>query len=382
MKNTIMKHIKRLFVILSVITFSIPQSYSQVLVSTTLSIRLAPPMLRVYSQPRCPVDGYLWSPGYWAYDSGGYYWVEGEWVLPPAEDLLWTPGYWNYSGGYYGWQAGYWGPHVGFYGGVNYGYGYGGHGYNGGRWEGGHFRYNTAVANVNRSVIHNTYVNRSGVTNSGRSNNRRSFNGPGGISARPSAQEQASREEKHAPPTSRQSSHVRPERTVSESHSSANGKSHTTDAKTSTRQEHNSRTVENAPPANHTSSKPGRESANSHLYPSGHASITNRTPRTTPTNTRTVTQDHNSAPRSPQVQQQQRSVRAPQSGNSRVNGSAHSNGMNRTPATTHANMRAETQTQHKMSNSPHVQQQRSTHAPAPRQGNGDNGRKAGGDQRH
>ena len=26
-------------------------------------------------------------------------------------------------------NAGYWGPHVGFYGGINYGYGYGGVGY-------------------------------------------------------------------------------------------------------------------------------------------------------------------------------------------------------------------------------------------------------------
>ena len=35
------------------------------------------------------------------------------------------------------WHLGYWGPHVGFYGGVNYGYGYVGVGFVGGRWEGG-----------------------------------------------------------------------------------------------------------------------------------------------------------------------------------------------------------------------------------------------------
>ena len=33
------------------------------------------------------------------------------------------------------WNAGYWRPHVGFYGGVNYGFDYGGHGYEGGRWR-------------------------------------------------------------------------------------------------------------------------------------------------------------------------------------------------------------------------------------------------------
>ena len=80
-------------------------------------------------------------------------------------------------------HAGYWGPHVGFYGGVNYGFGYGGVGFVGGRWEGGHFAYNTAVMNVNRTVIHNTYVENVHVTNVG---NHTSFNGgPGGIKARP-----------------------------------------------------------------------------------------------------------------------------------------------------------------------------------------------------
>jgi len=35
----------------------------------------------------------------------------------------------------------YWGPVVGFYGGINYGFGYFGRGYEGGRWEHDHFYY-------------------------------------------------------------------------------------------------------------------------------------------------------------------------------------------------------------------------------------------------
>src|SRR3979411_1759550 len=50
-------------------------------------------------------------------------------------------------------------PHVGFYGGGNYVFGYGGWGSYGVRWEAGHFAYNTAVMNVNRTVIHNVYEN-------------------------------------------------------------------------------------------------------------------------------------------------------------------------------------------------------------------------------
>src|SRR6516162_11244676 len=84
-----------------------------------------PPPLPVYEQPPCPVEGYIWTPGYWAWGIGGYYWVPGTWVAPPRVGLLWTPGYWAFAGGVYAFHAGYWGPHVGFYGGVNYGFGYG-----------------------------------------------------------------------------------------------------------------------------------------------------------------------------------------------------------------------------------------------------------------
>jgi WXXGXW repeat (2 copies) len=151
-----------------------------------LSINIAPPVLQVYQQPLCPVDGYLWTPGYWGYGNAGYYWIPGAWLAPPQAGFLWTPGYWGFSGGLYSFNAGYWGPTVGFYGGVNYGFGYGGNGFDGGRWQGGHFAYNTAVSRVNTSVIHNTYVQ-----NVSYGNNRASFNGAGGIGARPSSEQVA-----------------------------------------------------------------------------------------------------------------------------------------------------------------------------------------------
>src|SRR5580700_8995395 len=88
-----------------------------------LSINIAPPALQIYEQPPCPVDGYLWTPGYWAYGDAGYYWIPGVWVAPPQVGLLWTPGYWGWREGVYSFHAGYWGPHIGFYGGVNYGFG-------------------------------------------------------------------------------------------------------------------------------------------------------------------------------------------------------------------------------------------------------------------
>ena len=82
----------------------------------------APPPLPDYEQPPCPEDGYMWTPGYWAWGGGGYYWVPGTWVQPPRVGVLWTPGYWGFVGGVYAFHVGYWGPHIGYYGGVNYGF--------------------------------------------------------------------------------------------------------------------------------------------------------------------------------------------------------------------------------------------------------------------
>jgi hypothetical protein len=171
-----------------------------------VSINIAPPVLPVYAQPICPGDGYLWTPGYWAYGEAGYYWVPGTWVLAPQPGFLWTPGYWGFAGGLYAWHAGYWGPHVGFYGGVNYGYGYGGVGFFGGRWEGGHFAYNTAVMHVNTTIVHNTYIDNTVIHNT-TVINRTSFNGPGGVNARPNGQEMAAMHDQHVQATSEQMSH-------------------------------------------------------------------------------------------------------------------------------------------------------------------------------
>jgi len=169
-----------------------------------ISIGIAPPPIPIYTQPYPPGPGYIWTPGYWGYDSG-YYWVPGAWILPPRIGFLWTPGYWAYNGSNYFFNQGYWGPTVGFYGGINYGWGYGGSGYYGGRWDGNTFRYNRAVTRVNTTLIHNTYVNREVVRNSG---NRASFNGPGGTTAKATAQQEAAAKAEHIPATSAQRSRL------------------------------------------------------------------------------------------------------------------------------------------------------------------------------
>ena len=184
-----------------------------------ISVAFGPPALPVYEQPICPEDGYLWTPGYWAYADEGYYWVPGTWVEAPEVGFLWTPGYWGWGGNEFLFHEGYWGPHVGYYGGIDYGYGYGGRGYEGGRWENNHFYYNTSVNRVNNTTFHNTYNTR--IENSNVS--RVSYNGGnGGVNARPTTQEDTYARERHTGPAAAQNQHVQEARSNPESRATAN----------------------------------------------------------------------------------------------------------------------------------------------------------------
>jgi hypothetical protein len=171
----------------------------------SISVGFGPPAIPVYEQPICPGDGYLWTPGFWDYDDAdGYYWVPGTWVLAPEPGYLWTPGYWGWGGSAFLWHAGYWGPHVGFYGGINYGFGYFGNGFEGGRWENNHFYYNTAVVHVNETILHNTY--RTTIIENNRS--RVAFNGgQGGINARASEEQERWASERHVGAVQAQQEH-------------------------------------------------------------------------------------------------------------------------------------------------------------------------------
>ncbi len=131
----------------------------------------APPPIPDYDQPPTPGPGFIWIPGYWQWNNVEYYWVPGTWMVPPTPGSLWTPGYWEFRDGAYVFNHGYWGPHVGFYGGIDYGYGYNGSGFEGGK--------------IKRPAT-----------------NRASFNGgPQGIAAKPTSEDEAAATEPHFAPT-------------------------------------------------------------------------------------------------------------------------------------------------------------------------------------
>jgi hypothetical protein len=206
LEGVLMRKAHVIYLLLAAVLLLALPATSSAQIAVGISVHIGPPILPVYAQPICPGPGYLWTPGYWAYGDAGYYWVPGTWVVAPV-GMLWTPGYWGWGGGAYLWHAGYWGPHVGFYGGINYGFGYGGVGFGGGRWNGGVFAYNTAVMHVDTTVIHTTYVDRT-VVNTTVVNNRVAFNGgEGGIQARPTPGEMSAEHEHHIMATNEQVQH-------------------------------------------------------------------------------------------------------------------------------------------------------------------------------
>jgi hypothetical protein len=185
------------------LTISAPPAQAQFGIS--ISVGFAPPPLPVYAQPEIPGDGYIWTPGYWAYGDAGYYWIPGAWVLAPQPGYLWTPAYWGYDGGVYGFHPGYWGEHVGYYGGINYGFGYGGIGFYGGEWRNNHFFYNSAAANFGHVHVTNVYVNRDVIVHDTIVNRDHvAFSGRGGIDHPMTPQERQFSSERHVQPTANQ----------------------------------------------------------------------------------------------------------------------------------------------------------------------------------
>jgi len=129
-------------------------------------------------------------PGFWTWRKSvpDYFWVPGTWVQPPQPGLLWTPPYWSRVDGGYAFHAGYWADQIGFYGGINYGYGYAGDGYQGGRWGNGAFYYNRAANNFGSLAIANVYDQ---AVTADDNTVRVSFNGGrSGTAARPTPQQE------------------------------------------------------------------------------------------------------------------------------------------------------------------------------------------------
>lgn len=82
----------------------VPSSLFAILIATTLSlpataavwldVNVGPPEpLTEYTPP--PRYGYVWSPGYWAWNNGESVWMDGYW-MEERPGYVWVPDRWNY----------------------------------------------------------------------------------------------------------------------------------------------------------------------------------------------------------------------------------------------------------------------------------------------
>lgn len=67
--------------------------------SASASIRIAPPSARMELVSRSPGAGHVWTPGYWAWNGGGYVWVAGSWQRSPGPGWVWQPAEWQHTPG-------------------------------------------------------------------------------------------------------------------------------------------------------------------------------------------------------------------------------------------------------------------------------------------
>src|ERR1700747_2933537 len=110
---------------------------------------------------------------------------------------------------------------MGVYGGVNYGFGYPGRGYDGGYWRDNRLYYNSTVNNITNVSVTNVYSRN--VVNNVTVSRVTYVGGPGGLTARPTADEERVAHEHRTPPTAAQTQHreaaaSRPELVASVNH--------------------------------------------------------------------------------------------------------------------------------------------------------------------
>jgi len=67
-----------------------------------------PPPVVEYAPGPAPAAGYVWVPGYRAWNGYNYVWVRGRWGHPPHYGAAWVGPGWEHWNGGWRWRRGYW----------------------------------------------------------------------------------------------------------------------------------------------------------------------------------------------------------------------------------------------------------------------------------
>jgi len=76
-------------------------------VNVGIGVPVAPPAAVYELVPPPPAYGYVWAPGYWAWNYNRYIWVRGRYIAP-RPGYVWAPEHWDHRGDRYRFVAGDW----------------------------------------------------------------------------------------------------------------------------------------------------------------------------------------------------------------------------------------------------------------------------------
>jgi WXXGXW repeat (2 copies) len=83
-------------------------SFAQTYVIPVVRVAMAPPPLRVETQPPQPSAAHVWIPGHWIWRGTQHEWSIGHWVIPPAGGYVWSPARWAAENGQWSFYEGHW----------------------------------------------------------------------------------------------------------------------------------------------------------------------------------------------------------------------------------------------------------------------------------
>ena len=88
---------------------AMPARAADVGISIGIGVPMAPPPVIYQAPPPAPAMGYVWVPGYWAWNYDRYIWIGGRYVYG-RPGYVWRPDRWEQRGPHWHHVRGYWKP--------------------------------------------------------------------------------------------------------------------------------------------------------------------------------------------------------------------------------------------------------------------------------
>jgi hypothetical protein len=98
----------RAFAVAAAVSLAPAASFAQTYIVPAVRVAVAPPALRVETQPAAPAAGFVWIPGHWVWRDGAHVWAAGHWIQPPGAGYSWEAARWVAENGQWSFYEGHW----------------------------------------------------------------------------------------------------------------------------------------------------------------------------------------------------------------------------------------------------------------------------------